>query len=264
MTQSTIVERFCTPPPLPETDNDRNAFADAQIEEIPFEGQLLKSYSWGTGRHVLLVHGWGSQASHLALLGRSLAKAGFRVLIFDGPAHGHSRQHGQPNRSGLFEFCRAIATVGRKLLPLYGIVGHSLGAAAAAFTVAGHAGLAAYQTFAERLVLLSAPASVARMIEHFCRSTGEEDRLAELTRGLERKFCFSVPEYSVPVALRNLPANILIVHDEQDKEVPVIDAFSLKGARADAQLVLTQGAGHQRILANRTMLRAVKDFLSAS
>jgi pimeloyl-ACP methyl ester carboxylesterase len=262
MVNINIVERFCTPPPLPETVDDRNAFADAQVEEIPFEGQLLKSYSWGTGRNILLVHGWGSRASHLAFLGRSLAKSGFHVLTFDGPAHGHSLKEGQKNTSNLFEFCRAISTVARTMLPLYAIVGHSLGAAAAAFTVAGHASLFSYKTFPERLVLISSPASVSRMIELFCRREGLEERVVELTKGLERVFCFSVPKYSVPLALNNIEANILIVHDEQDEEIPVADAFKLKEARDDACLVLTQGAGHQRILANRILIRTVKNFLT--
>jgi pimeloyl-ACP methyl ester carboxylesterase len=264
MTNNNIVERFCTPPQIPETDYDRKAVTSAKIVEIPFEGYRLIGYVWGSGKPVLLAHGWGSRASHFAPLGRTLTKVGFQVLAFDGPSHGRSLKNGQKQHSSMFEFCRAIATVASTIQPLYAIIGHSLGAAAAAFTVAGHASLSSYKTFTERLVLISSPVNVTRMIEHFCRKEGLEEKVGELTKGLEEEFRFSVSNYLLPLALSNVEASILFVHDEQDKEIPVADALSLKDSRDDVRLVLTQGAGHQRILANRIMIRAVKDFLTAS
>jgi hypothetical protein len=68
-------------------------------------------------------------------------------------------------------------------------------------------------------------------------------------------------EYLMPFALKQVDARVLLIHDEDDKEIPLSDAFQLKHARDDLDSVLTKGAGHQRILANRTMIRAVKDFL---
>lgn len=75
-----IVDRFCIPPPLPETDYDRKAVAGAKIVEIPFEGYRLIGYIWGSGKPVLLAHGWGSRASHFAPSGGLLQKQGSRCL----------------------------------------------------------------------------------------------------------------------------------------------------------------------------------------
>jgi pimeloyl-ACP methyl ester carboxylesterase len=184
------------------------------------------------------------------------------VLAFDGPSHGHSLKDGQKQRSNLFEFCRAISTVASNMRPLYAVVGHSLGAVAAAFTVAGHASIANHKISAERLVLISSPANIARVVEHFCRTHGLEERATELAQGLERNFNFSIAEYVVPLALKKVEASILLVHDEHDEEIPLADAVSLKDSCDHARLVVTQGAGHQRILANRVMIRAVKNFLT--
>lgn len=262
MINQNIVDRFCTPPPMSETNYDRKAVAGAKIVEVPFEGYRLIGYVWGSGKPVFLAHGWGSRASHFAPLGRTLAKAGFQVLAFDGPSHGRSLKDGQKQRSSLFEFCRALSTVANNILPLYAVVGHSLGAAAAAFTVAGHASIASYKISAEHLVLISSPASVARMIENFCRRENLEERVEELTHGLEKKFRFSVSNYLLPPALGNVEARVLLVHDENDEEIPLADAVSLKDSCDHARLVVTQGAGHQKILANRVMIRAVKSFLT--
>jgi pimeloyl-ACP methyl ester carboxylesterase len=261
--EDSIVGRFCTPYEFPETDADRGAFSEARELFFPFEGRNLAGYSMGEGRTVLLVHGWGSRASHLVLLVKTLAKAGFCAVAFDGPSHGKSRIKDGPNRSNMFEFCRAVSAVGQCASPLFGVVGHSFGAATAAFTVAGLKLLADAKIPAERLALISPPSGVEGMVAHFCRRMGEEKRLAELREGLERDYHFSIADYSLSAALKDTRARLLIVHDEEDDEVPVSDALALKQACPGARLVLTRGSGHQRILGNRTMLRAVKDFLSA-
>jgi pimeloyl-ACP methyl ester carboxylesterase len=257
-----ILDRFCTPPETAATDYDLKAVAEARRWDLPFAGHRLRLYAWGEGEPVLLVHGWGSRASHLAPLARVLARGGCRAVAFDGPAHGDSLKPDGRQRSTMFEFGRAVRAVAESLPPLHGVVGHSLGAVAAAFVVAGHGRLADARVATRRLVLLAAPVDVARMIQHFCRRAGEEGRAAELTRRLEEGYGFAAPDYTLPAALGGAAAEILIGHDEEDEEVPVADAHALRAARPDAALVLTRGAGHQRILAHRTMLRAVADFLA--
>src|SRR5271157_2657553 len=97
-----LVEQFCTPPRQEDTDFDLKAFADAKNLDIEFEGRILKGYSMGSGKNILLIHGWGSRASHMALLARYLANNGFHVLVFDGPAHGCSRRKGKKDLSSMF------------------------------------------------------------------------------------------------------------------------------------------------------------------
>lgn len=263
LTSDKLVERFCTPPTIQETEFDQKAVADAEILKFEFEGHQLTGYAWGEGKHVLLAHGWGSRASHLSPLGKMLARLGFRVTAFDAPAHGRSLKHTELQQSSLFEYCRALSMVANTLSPLYALVGHSLGAASAIFTAAGHAKLSEYQITPERLVSISAPENVSRMITLFCQQNNLGNAAEPiLTQGLEQAFNFSIADYSVIQALQQVTVPILFVHDEDDDEVPVSSAYQLKQARDDARLVFTRGAGHQRILANRTMIRAVKDFLS--
>jgi pimeloyl-ACP methyl ester carboxylesterase len=259
-----LVEQFCTPPLLPDTDFDRKAVADAEILEFDFEGQRLAGYAWGAGKQVLLLHGWGSRASHLSPLGKMLVRSGFRVIAFDAPGHGKSLKPEEPQKSSMFEYCRALWTVAQNIQPLHALVGHSLGAMSAIFTAAGHAGLSDYRVTPERLVSISAPANLNQVLALFCQQHGLGNGAeSELAHGLEQAFEFSVAEYSVTEALKQVKAHILLVHDENDDDVPVASAHQLHQARTDARLVLTQGAGHQRILANRSMIRAVKDFLSS-
>ncbi|MBI3578607.1 MAG: alpha/beta hydrolase [Ignavibacteriales bacterium] len=261
MNHEILVEQFCTPPQQEDTDFDRKAFAQAQLLDIEFENRILKCYSMGTGQGVLLVHGWNSRASHMALLARYLVNNGFHVMVFDGPAHGYSRRE-QKDMSNMFEFGRAVSCVAKNIGNLYAVIGHSFGATVAAFIMAGTGLLSEYRITAEKLILISAPESVSRIIENFSRNRNEMDAMTKLTQSLERVFDFKVSDYTMSSALKRLEAKILIIHDEQDEEIPVSDALKLKEASEGSMLVLTKGSGHQKILINRDMLNAVREFLS--
>jgi len=260
MNHEDLVEQFCTPPHQEESDLDRKAFAKAQHLDIEFENRTLKGYSMGTGPGVLLVHGWGSRASHLALLARHLANNGFHVLVFDGPAHGNSRNMQHKDMSNLFEFGRAISCVAKTMGNTYAVIGHSVGATAAVFAMAGTGLLSEYRVVAEKLILISAPENILRIIEKYSRNKKEMDVMTELTQSLENAFDFKVSDYSVSLALRHLDARILIIHDEQDEEIPVSDALRMKESNEKSKLILTSGSGHQKILVDREMVREVKGF----
>ncbi len=261
VTTEKLVELFATPPLLPETEYDRKALADAVLLEIPFEGQRLAGYSWGSGPSVLLAHGWASRASHMVPLGRVLIKAGFHVVAFDQPAHGRSLKKGQANRSSMPEFARAIATVGRSLGPLHGLVGHSLGGAAAALAAGGSPILPGLQVATGRLVMISSPAGALSIVESYCSEQGLKERKEELIQAIQDGYGFPIEAYNVGPSLQNCTARVLIVHDQEDAEVPFQEALQLRQACPASKLVTLQGAGHGGILSSRTMLKSVRDFL---
>ena len=170
LTSNSIMMHFCAPAAEAETELDRKLTGSAELYDIPFEGQILKAYAWGQGKTILMVHGWSSRASHLAFLAKAIAKSGFRVIAFDGPAHGNSIFNGNYPRSSLPEFCRAIYHISNHLGPIYGFVGHSFGGAAAAFTACGQANLSGYRVEVEKLVLISSPSGINAMVSHYCRN----------------------------------------------------------------------------------------------
>lgn len=72
-----------------------------------------------TNVKVLLAHGWGSRASHMGLLTRSIVDAGFQVFTFDAPAHSSVNSKPSKTTSSMFEFGRAISTVANYLGDLH-------------------------------------------------------------------------------------------------------------------------------------------------
>lgn len=261
MINEILVEQFSTPPEYEETDFDRKAFSNATILNIEFENRILKAYSIGTGPNVLMAHGWGSRASHMALIARYISNNGFRVVVFDGPAHGNSKKTDCKDMSNMFEFGRAISCVAKNIGDIYAVIGHSLGAMASAFTISGTGLLSEYKFFAEKLVLISSPITVVQVFENYSRKRNELNLLPELAFSLETAYNFKASEYNLLFALQNLNSKVMLIHDEQDEEVPIDDALSLKNKYEKILLKLTNGYGHQKILVNREMLNPIKDFL---
>jgi pimeloyl-ACP methyl ester carboxylesterase len=253
------VESFCRPPAAEETDWDRKALEGTTEGIVSFEGTSLVTYTWGGDRPLLLAHGWGSRASHMALLGRGLARKGFRVVAFDGPAHGRSRRPGDSPLTSGFAFGRAIRAVAEALGPFHAIIGHSVSAAAAVWAATGRPLVASRRLRMEKLVLLSCPPGINQFIDDFCAKNGGS--AAELKRGLEAEFSCRVDDYDVETLLGRIGLPTLMVHDEGDEEAPVRTALDAARTVSGVQLVLTKGLGHAKILASRETLRAVLAFL---
>jgi hypothetical protein len=257
-----LVERFCTPPSYRVTDFEKKAFANADTMNFPFEGETLAGYCWGEGKNVLLVHGWGSRASHMAFLGRFLAKSGFRVVTYDAPAHSSADAPLKNITSNLFEYCHAISAVAKTLGNVYAIVGHSFGAMCAALTVAGTSAFSNNKISTEKLVLISTPPTLVDVYKSFCRRdvVGKEG-LSVLISALETEFSFVSEDYTMKVALQEFLADTLLIHDKDDEEFSISDIYAIQKAQPAVKLFVTEGSGHQKILANRTMLTRVKEYL---
>jgi len=257
-----LVRRYCTPPPQEETDFDKKAFAGAEALNIPFEDRTLRVYRAGSGKDVLLAHGWSSRASHMAMLARILQRKGFRTWALDMPAHGDSRRRDREDNASLIEFGRAISHVFEKIGGAPDVIGHSMGALAAAFAAAGTGQLAEYKICPAHLVLMSSPGDMERVVENYCRNRNEPELQERLGRATERAFGFEGRDYELPRAVKDIGAKVLVVHDEEDEEIPLSDALAVKAARPDVELLVTKGLGHRKILAGHEVFKAIAGFLA--
>lgn len=255
-----ILEEFSTVPFAEETNSDRRLVEGAAVGTVAVEGRTLVTYTWGSGPGVLLGHGWGSRASHMGLIARGIARAGFRVVAFDGPAHGRSRAYGGSPLSNGFEFARALHAVEHIAGPFEAVVGHSISAAAAAWASAAMGALERYRLQAGALVLVSAPSGINELMANWCRRRGLDWR--ELKRALEREFACDTDRYSLAAALAATRARVLMIHDEDDEEASAAGAVAASKAAPGISLVLTKGLGHGRILGAREPLRAILAFLA--
>ena len=242
---------FCRPPRHQPRAGDEAFLETGRRFSVVSEAQELAAWEWGQGPTIVLVHGWGSRAGRFSGMARALAEAGFRVVAYDGPAHGRSTGR----LASLPEFARALGAVTRSVGPVYGLVGHSLGGAAVTLALRD-------ELDAQRVVLLATPADVTRFstafADHFRLSP--ETRVA-LQRNLETRLKTRWDELHLPTIARSLRASALLLHDREDDDVPYSQAEEIVRAWPGARLVPTSGLGHRAILRDPIVVRRTVGFL---
>lgn len=241
-----------------------NALKKADTFTVRFENWDLPCYSWGEGKTVLLCHGWGSRAGHLILLARALARAGYKVIAFDAPAH-YSRPAAQKKAgSTMFELGRSVSLVARSLGDVYGLIGHSLGAMASVFAMAAYPHLEENIFSCKKLILASTPAKLRHVIGNFCRrhSLAESERLT-LESELQAAFAMTIADYDCAGALQTVPAEKLIIQDADDEEFAAEETLAHAVDKHDARILITHNCGHNRILANKQVFTEIIDFLKS-
>ena len=138
----------------------------------------LRGVEWGAGPLIILLHGWEGRGSQLAAFAEPLTKAGFRVAAFDAPGHGRS----SGRQSSLPHFAWALRGVADALGEVHGVIGHSLGCAAA--TLAMSDGLAI-----PRAVFLSPPLNPEDYTRQFGEMFGLSDDVIDGPRArIEERF----------------------------------------------------------------------------
>lgn len=245
-----LAERlFFTPP------RSRGALAppgDAEELDVAIDGRRLAAWRCGDGPAVLLMHGWGGSSAQLGRLVPPLLERGFSVVALDGPAHGRT-----PGRmASLPEFARALAAVARASGTVHAIVGHSLGAAAAALAVAE--GLPA-----RRLVLVGAAADPLRWAQAFAaRFHVPAAAMRRMGARSERRLRFRWSDLHLRGLLRAFSGDVLFIHDRDDRDAAWTEPWALAQELPGARFVLTSGLGHRRILGSAAVARLVAAFVA--
>jgi pimeloyl-ACP methyl ester carboxylesterase len=243
-------------PALPVRPGDRAVHEHAERGTIAVRGRDIVTYSWGNGPEtVLLVHGWRGRASQFGPIVRELRAEGYRVIAFDAPANGESAGR----HTDIRDYLAAIDELQRRHGMFRLIVGHSFGALAALTAVREG-------TAARGVVAIAGMADARYLVDSFAARVGIGTASADV---LAREFTERVlPGVAEPYArfdavVDPLPAGVplLVVHDRGDREVAVGESLRLHEAHGErSRLVLTEGAGHSRVLGADATLDAVTAF----
>ena len=241
---------------------------------------LLTHYEMqGTGRPVLLLHGWGDNLVGLAGMAKSLASE-YQVISVDLPGFGATQP--PANVWNLDNYASFITNFLRKIdAKPYAVIGHSNGGALAIKATA------AGQLAPQKLVLLAASGirtgqSAKRLTMKVLAKTGNAATvwLPKTTRQKLRKKLYSSAgsdllivdhlqetfkqtvrqDVQADAARLHLPT--LLIFADQDRAVPLTDGHRYQSLIKSSRLEIIVGAGHFMHLDEPTkVLSLVKDFL---
>jgi pimeloyl-ACP methyl ester carboxylesterase len=236
-------------------ERERAFHESARVSELP---NGVVAYEWGTGeRVVLLVHGWRSRASRFAALGAALIERGYSVVSFDAPGNGDS----PGSRTHAFDYAAAIRALAARHGRFEAIIAHSFGAIPtfiAARTVVP----------TRRIVTIAAVHDFDSLVATFAAAVGLG---RASTRGLRRHITRWGTTRGIDV-WREVVAELdptqtkvplLVVHDTEDREVPLEQAMQIAEAHTGAvETLVTEGLGHNRVLSEPSVVDRVTRFVA--
>lgn len=205
---------------------------------------------WGEGKPILLMHGWEGRASQMSVFLPFLSSK-YKLIAINAPAHGDSNE----TRSNPHKFIKAIFEAQEYFGPLKAVVGHSMGGGAAVY--AAIEGLDV-----EKIISIAGPSNFKNNIESFAVFIGLRDKVSKKFMELiEQEVQLTYSQIDMAARVDRIDKPILIVHDENDLEVPFLQGLKYVGKLIDGEFFATQNLGHRRIMKSELVLQKVADFI---
>jgi pimeloyl-ACP methyl ester carboxylesterase len=260
---ATLMERLWFSAPRSTPRATEQAVLDSGTRlSFDVHGRKVAAWVWDNqGPTILLLHGWGGYAGQLHAFVEPLHAAGFRVVAFDAPAHGASAasRHGG-RRVTFFEFADALEAVAAVETSVAGIIAHSGGCTA--LSLALRAGWNA----PANIVFVAPFAQPSAAIGGFARAIGANQRVVAAFSADVERWLGHPWSYLDIATLEDIHKwrRLLVIHDEEDREVPLSQARAVAASWPSAHLIETQGLGHRRLLREPAVIKRVLAFFAKS
>ncbi len=240
--------------PLPEREKEMEKNSIQKKVLVPSINREIVVYEYGEGdKTVLLVHGWSGQGTQLSKIAAALKEKGFKIISFDAPAHGKA-----PGKISMMPFfIKSIHYLDQVYGPFEAVIGHSLGGMSSLNAIKD--GLST-----KKLVIIGTANNVTKITRDFASNMKMNNEVASrMKKYLDSKFGQDMDDYSGAIAAKKVDVSTLIIHDEQDVDVKVEDAYEIDNELKDSELLITTGLGHRRILGNKKVINKISTFITA-
>jgi pimeloyl-ACP methyl ester carboxylesterase len=200
----------------------------------------IYEYGGNAEKKILLVHGWSGRGTQLVKIAEKLVAAGYQTVSFDAPGHGKA----SGKKTDIKEFIEAALYIDKKYGPFHAAVGHSLG------------GMTILNSISQGLklnsaVLVGSGDIVTDIMDDFIKNLELKAEVRYLMQDLfEKKAREQMNDYSASRAAQDVQIPVLVIHDEDDLEVPVKCAYNIHKSLETSEIFITSGLGHRKILGN--------------
>ena len=221
---------------------------------IPKIQKTINLYEYGTGeKKVLLVHGWSGRGTQLVKIADLMVSLGYQVISFDAPAHGKSAG----NSTIMIEFIASIHEINRLYGPFEFAIGHSLGGMAILNAIK--------ENFAvKKSVIIGSGDIITDIVLDFTEKLGLSESIAySMQKKFEKKYQVPMNDFSGARAAQAVKIPVLVVHDEQDGDVPVKAAHQICKYLSNHELMITSGLGHRKVLGDEAVLERIRTFVTS-
>ncbi|MEL7048110.1 MAG: alpha/beta fold hydrolase [Pseudomonadota bacterium] len=245
--------RVYTFEPLKRDDCDCNGLSTADA----FRPKNGRDTEVQDPKTVILVHGWTSEASFMAAIAEALRRAGFRVILFDFPAHGLS----PGTHTNIICCARVFIDVVDNFGPVDYALSHSMGGWS---TLLAAGGDKPYKRACvlDGYVFIATPNDFRATTSQFSKSLGlTKTAHRHYERHLERVAHQDLSKLSTANYLNMIGKKALFLHSRDDQEISVTNAEEVDAACSKATFISVDGLGHRRILYASNVTRHATKFL---
>lgn len=236
--------------PKRELEMDRNSIQ--KLIPVPAIDKEVVLYQYGKSeKKILLVHGWSGRGTQLFKIADELLKAGYSTISFDAPAHGKS-----PGKTTIMvDFIATILEIDKQFGPFEAAIGHSLG------------GMSVLNAIKKGLkvnhaVVIGSGDIVEDIMDDFVAKLELKPIISTLLRlHFEKKYQEKMNSYSAFLAAKEIAIPVLVIHDNNDPEVPVKAGIHIHKHLKNGELLLTDGLGHRKILGNHKVIEKTVQFI---
>lgn len=232
----------------------RNAARGFFESTIPLANGAFLSIRGRGQKKMLLLHGWSGWIGQFEEFVRAMDPEEYTIYAVHPEGHGDSPSlASHPGR-----FIEAVMAAQDQVGDSFDIaVGHSLGAAALVY-------VETMQKSFGRLVLVAGPATIEGVLNRFAGFLGLGERSRRLfVRSMEQTVGLSVERLDLFTLAPQVQSNVLMVHDADDREVPINEARSLSKSFRRCQYLETQSFGHSRVLQDPDVVQEILGFMKA-
>lgn len=247
---------FTTPRVRARHNSSDSIIESARVFEFLYAKRMLKVYEWGSGdKVVLLVHGWESRGTAMRTFVPNLLAQGYRVVAFDGPAHGNSGG----KRTNLPNFAGAIKAVINHIGGVDSIITHSFGGPSTMYALSAIDN----SLKVRNMVMIAGPSQMSMVWQNTVNILNVPPKAAAHFRFiLERKVNMTMEQIDSPLFKNKMKVDkMLVVHDQTDKIIPFSQAEANYADIEMADLLEVNGFGHYRLMKNPDLINYVTDFI---
>jgi pimeloyl-ACP methyl ester carboxylesterase len=109
-----------------------------------------------------------------------------------------------------------------------------------------------------------APSALERVLRGFAGTVRLSRRATDaFLASVERHVGQPAADFDVRRVAPLLSLPILLIHDQNDRQVPVVEAARAAHVLPGAELMVTRGLGHNRLLADPAVVAAIAEFVAA-
>ncbi len=236
----------------PEREKMMRESAKKQMITVPSIKKDIMVYEYGYSKQkVLLVHGWAGRGTQLYQIADKILENRMMTISFDAPAHGLSKS----KTTNFSEYVASINYINEIFGPFEAVIGHSFGGITSMAVLAEN-------PFTNKSIVIGIDCSINDVIDNFTKKLQLKKSVAnKIKKHLSTIFKKSIESVSPCETSKKTTIPTLIIHDTQDKDVDVSNAYKIRQNLVNGELLVTNGLGHRRILRDKKVIDRIIDFI---